>query len=48
MNELKWLTKKEIAILTDWEVIQIVEKRARNSGSYTPEIEFLCLLRRVK
>ena len=48
MNKLEWLTEKEIAILTDWEVIQIIEKRARNSGSFNPQIEFLCLLRRAK
>ena len=48
MNKLEWLTEKEIAILTDWEVIQIIEKRARTSGLFNPPIEFLCLLRRAK
>ncbi len=48
MNKLEWLNEKEIANLTDWEVIQIIRERARPSGMFENVTEFLCLLKRVK
>lgn len=48
MNKLEWLSEKEIAILTDWEVVQIIKERGRTSGMFENVTEFLCLLRRVK